>query len=134
MTSLTEQVAQLKKYIGESEGARSAELWKQQVQALTAQNQVCARQRNPKPSSDQLRLALRVCSRRVGLLRERRERCSGFDPGHLVCLLQLLSQEKEKLEKSVELMNIRLNSQNSILTVQEQVLLKVSEKFISKHA
>ncbi len=37
---LTQQVSQLKKYIGESEQARSVELWKQELEAVRAKNKV----------------------------------------------------------------------------------------------
>ncbi len=37
---LSQQVSQLKKYIGESEQARSVELWKQELEAVRAKNKV----------------------------------------------------------------------------------------------
>ena len=40
MGSLNKQILQLKKYIGESEEARSVELWKQQIQTLNAKTKV----------------------------------------------------------------------------------------------
>ena len=39
--------------------------------------------------------------------------------------LQLYIEENASLEKSIELMNVRLNSQNNILSVQERLLSKV---------